>query len=1128
MSKLPLSTCPITNLTANNSKITSDFYEYKIVCNGNSYTLRLSTEISINNDRINEKVIAFDKLWILRGMLHNNEWPIEEETIITGGLITQLLRFGDYPKNFDEKIDYYALKCYLNGGSEYKPFPKEITKPLDLYAKDRDECDRLLSALFRKNLIEDNVESSLVKKFVLSEKGMAHASELKTLADSKSNIVFPSVTNRPSIIIISTKEDERYVRKLSEVFQKTRAKVVTTYPIDRAEKNISVSSYKQDFQSDKLNYLVFIKSFNSDTNNNYGSVLEVALEIHENTDKRIYNYIYFAFVDDSDIQSRPRLIDYHRTALDIRIKTNRIKLLLAIKEDYDRQQMFQRSKPEDNLPKIIVSDYEKKWLEAVYEKILNNEEFEYRTLLNSLGSIIPNDFDPKEMSTLLLRNGIELTLLGIWLIDENSKILSNFESIAYFIRDVLTSRSNVSTISSQEITESFPGLNTKDVYLVFKLLAQLPSFSTGTSNNNDLSECRIMVDDDQVYQQYRKFNGVKNIIEDQYKNYGSFNKNNTGSKEESVINRFNGGNIDSFKTKYIVRDINDISPVMGVSELANDLAEMIDSLPDEKGQMVGIFGKWGRGKSFLLRELWNNLKNKQIHYIRLDYHAWKYQETPASWAYLYEIFSKEYLGKKNLVYYYKLFMLNKKRHGIWPIIRFLFLVALFLSVSFYIPALLKKYPEINKWYIKVAAFSFLGISFLAVINTLYKEFKVKALDLIKKYSYKNSFKENLGLQADIQDELIKLLKVWIPEIRDTKENRKITLNDLIPSGLPKLGKDKVIIAIKELLPSWWGHRKPRKSKVILFVEDIDRCTEERIIQNIDALRVLLEEEEIAKRVIIITAIDERILKNAIEIKYKAILQDKLQLKKIKELVSEYLDKLFISAVKLGELTRDQKDQYFSELIKQEIDTETMENAFKLSASAYLGQTAIGTNLPKDVETEAGKEQSDENELNQTENFFDNSSNDMRERTDKDSVRALHERNKKLNELKQVSKNTFEKLTAIEIYTMNETVLKWRGATPRKIRIFYYRYLLSKNLLLDKYVMQNRINIWRDKEGIKVLMSLILQYSKGHKVDFISRKKNEIAHSEQQQIDVIIEDKSINVDPQDYLKLLEVLELVVAY
>jgi len=575
--------------------------------------------------------------------------------------------------------------------------------------------------------------------------------------------------------------------------------------------------------------------------------------------------------------------------------------------------------------------------------------------------------------------------------------------------------------------------------------------------------------------------------------------------------------------------MNDISPVMGVSELANDLAEVIDSLPDEKGQMVGIFGKWGRGKSFLLRELWNNLKDKETNYIRLDYHAWKYQETPASWAYLYEIFSKEYLGKKNLTYYYKLFKLNRKRHGIWPIIRFLFLIILFVSVSFCIPALLKKYPEINKWYIKVSAFSLLGISFLTIINALYKEFRVKALDLIKKYSYKNSFKENMGLQADIQDELIKLLKVWVPESKDSKENRKITINDLIPAGFTKLEKDKTIIEIKEFLPVWWRHRKPRKQKVILFVEDIDRCTEERIIQNIDALRVLLEEEEIAKRIIIVTAIDERILKNAIEIKYKAILQDKLQLKKkMKELVSEYLDKLFISAVKLGELIKEQKDQYFSELIKQEVDAKVIEDAFILSVSTYSGQTNMGTNHSEDIETESGREQSDERELNQTDNSFNDSSNDSKQRTGGDNAHVLDDRSEELNELRQVSKNTFEKLTAIEVHAMNEIISKWRGATPRKIRIFYYRYLLSKNLLLDKYLMQNGINIWRGKEGIKVFMTLILQYSKGHKVDFLSRKKNEIAHSEQEQIDVKVGNKTIKIDLLDYLKLLEVLELVIAY
>ena len=100
-------------------------------------------------------------------------------------------------------------------------------------------------------------------------------------------------------------------------------------------------------------------------------------------------------------------------------------------------------------------------------------------------------------------------------------------------------------------------------------------------------------------------------------------------------------------------------------------------------------------------------------------------------------------------------------------------------------------------------------------------FSIKAEDVVKKYTNRHSFKNTLGIQADIQEEIIKLLKVWIPT--------------------SKIGK----------------------KKILLIVEDIDRCSEDKILQNIDALRIMLDDEKLKDKLLVITAIDERILQLAV-------------------------------------------------------------------------------------------------------------------------------------------------------------------------------------------------------------------------------------------------------------------------
>lgn len=1124
MTYTPISICPITDVPVSNTSIIDTYYQYDIIYNQHSYTIRLALELSVG------KKVSFESSvkMILQGMLHNNEWPIEKETVITNGLISQLVRFGIYPKEFDEKIEYYIVKCYLNGGKENRSFPFDVSHRLDIYAKDEDEFERLFDRLKNTDLVDyklrgnlkiinSNHELKLVGKGIELAKKIINEKPLYNLSFQRENA--------PKISIISTKEDEEYAIKLNSLFRENGASTLTIPSIDKNDKFFSVPNIAELIEQDKVDYIIFIKSINSDNNNNYGSVYDQAIITLKN---KTLNYLYFAFVDDSDIQSRPGLVDYNNRAIDIRIETNRKTLLSIIKQDYSRRV------PKNNIQvpkkyifqKVDITEDERKWLKAVFRENLLDENFEYRYLLSVMSRVLSKDFDPETINPLLIRGGKEITLLGIWQIEPDSTLFEKIDIVIKAIKSIISSNKSVKMITNENLKHLIQNIPINELRYIGRTLLNL-----GFANQygTTASGFSIGIDTNEIYKKYLKYDGLEDFIKEYYfVSKKEITNEDSAKVNEPKINKFEETNIEAHKTQYRVRDTSDINPVMGVIELSNDLAEIIDSIPNEKGSMIGIFGKWGRGKTFLLKELWKILSNKETKYIKLEYHAWKYQETPASWAYLYELFSEEYFGKKGIKYFYRVFKLNYHRLGIIPIIKLLLAIIFFIGTSIYIPQAI----ETENWYILFGAYSTLSIATISIVAMIYKEFKVKAVDLIKKYNLKNSFKETLGLQANIQDELIQLLKIWLPDHEENKQAGVISINDFLPVYLA-IKNEKQIIDIQALKPIWWKKSKVIKSKIILYVEDIDRCTEEKIIQNIDALRILLEDEEIAKRVIIVTAIDERILKNAIEIKYKSILKDTQEVGKVKALVSEYLDKLFISAVKLGELTLDQKSQYFTELIKQEVDKQTMVDAFQLSVSDFLKKTIIESNLPKDIEkdlienhTNQKQKETEEKTLipegtqNTTVNFDDSNMEENEE--------ILRRRNEELQKGILTAKSTFEKLTAKEVYIMDNIIKKWKGATPRKIRIFYYRYLLSKNLLIDKYLSRNNKSIWRDEEGIKVIMVLILKYSKAHDSELISKKKNAIAHSEDEDANIKIEDKIITIDRLHYLYLLEVLELVIAY
>ncbi len=554
---------------------------------------------------------------------------------------------------------------------------------------------------------------------------------------------------------------------------------------------------------------------------------------------------------------------------------------------------------------------------------------------------------------------------------------------------------------------------------------------------------------------------------------------------ERIYNPPNNIHSNIFKTDWNRTKMLEFTPVMGVNALSQDLARIIHKLPDEKGQMIGIFGKWGRGKTFLLNELWKVIEaQKAIHYVRIEFRAWKYQETPASWAYLYELLSDEYLGKNeygNLrSYQLRLFMLNLKRFGWLPVIKFS-LTALFAIIGIF-------YSFFEEMFLPALGISALiGVLFISILQKIRSELSTKAVALIKKYTSRRSFKEALGIQADIQDELIKLLKVWIPD------------------------------------------PKTANKKIFLIVEDIDRCTEERIIQNIDALRVLLEDDEICTRLIVVTAIDERILKGAIRIKYESLFPELSTQKsrqalknvskegdlKMNELISEYIDKLFITAIKLGELSDDDKGDYLDELYKNDIQSE--ENL----------EISLPRNPENQKKYDAGDDAQDAVEgvtnqvipIRETEN--------KNRPIQNNPIRPTEELSAESIPAQRVPE--WEKLNSQERSLLRKVVRLWAGVTPRRVAIFYYRYLLCKNLLIDRYRSKNLDYQWKDPQSLEAIITLIKFYSDSYNPDLIVEEKDKIRKQAfDQEIEIQNLEYRLKKKMQDYLILLDILEMVIAY
>ena len=314
-------------------------------------------------------------------------------------------------------------------------------------------------------------------------------------------------------------------------------------------------------------------------------------------------------------------------------------------------------------------------------------------------------------------------------------------------------------------------------------------------------------------------------------------------------------------------DIN-ATPCFGVDSLADCYARQIDEIVGSKTEstrMLGIFGPWGRGKTYFFNRLRMNLEDNTKHSVKykiVEFNAWKYQETPALWAYLYETMYKSASIVEKLLIQIK---------SIWKsvlttnfLLYWIILLIAWGFEKFFCWFLDDTISQVLNYLNVPAVFLYL----LGGIIHLLKERIVTAKSMIKKYTKRKSYTHYLGIQNEIEEDLQILLQSMVLKVN--------------------------------------------KSRVILYIDDIDRCNSHKLISIIESLRTILENPIIQERLVVICSVDESKLMKAYEMEFK---ENGYTNEEIEQYKREQLDKLFIFGVKLPTLDRTQLNTYLSSLIK---------------------------------------------------------------------------------------------------------------------------------------------------------------------------------------------------------------------
>jgi hypothetical protein len=372
---------------------------------------------------------------------------------------------------------------------------------------------------------------------------------------------------------------------------------------------------------------------------------------------------------------------------------------------------------------------------------------------------------------------------------------------------------------------------------------------------------------------------------------------------------------------------------LGFDNIALAIAHVMRNAEDEFS--MALLGDWGCGKTTLVREALEPLltdpqkfreklkdphsqkmRANRLKYDVVWFSAWKYPHTPETWAYLYETFVKGML---------KADILTRSWRKIGVILR--------------------QQPF------------FRGL-FLAPLDLIKNESYKNAKDILSKNANLARHGDKLGAQAIIGKDLHALLCGWILNLKGTpqkvrsrafqksvRKNIKIHWKRLllaviffvatclftryIPNQtqtyLSALFSEQIAFLFDRvatfLLIAWLGllllmgafrlcgFLFEKTNRILLVVDDLDRCKPEETIEILDALKLFIDNEpDIASRVQVLALIDECALGMAIQNKFKELVTYKMACNMLEQADSihrEHLEKLFLCTLRLP--PRTEKD-----------------------------------------------------------------------------------------------------------------------------------------------------------------------------------------------------------------------------
>lgn len=324
--------------------------------------------------------------------------------------------------------------------------------------------------------------------------------------------------------------------------------------------------------------------------------------------------------------------------------------------------------------------------------------------------------------------------------------------------------------------------------------------------------------------------------------------------------------------------------------------------------VIGVYGPWGSGKSTYMELVKKELlrqydrikksadKSKSVDLLVVEYDAWAYSDAPKLWAGLITRIAKkldEDLGWWGRTRYMFSTHRRKLLGGI-----LLGLVPMIIGLPIVLFDLVKSLPS---WVPAASVISVFGPVFTAWFTQRQAIFK-NVSSLASKFDSAPAS----GVINSIQDEFKGALESWITQ--KTGSDSEATMEQRVRNN---------------------------NLKIVVFIDELDRCPLERIVDILEAIKLFLAKEIF----IVFMAVDTRVASEAIRLHYKDVRNP--------DLPRQYLEKIVQLPLRVPTAKRDVIDGYLRKFMPN-VQRDTQKEAAPDSTGGMSGTEASTVASPTKV------------------------------------------------------------------------------------------------------------------------------------------------------------------------------------